>query len=511
LTLPGTVFLVGAGPGDPGLITVLGLECLRAADVVVFDRLVHPALLKHAPNAALINVGKQPDHHLVPQTQINQTLIEHARAGKVVCRLKGGDPFVFGRGGEEAEALAHAGIPFEVVPGVTSALAAPAYAGIPVTHRDLACSFTVITGHRKGEIDASCDWERAAGADTLVFLMGVTALSEITAKLLEYGRSAATPAAVIERGTWSRQRTVAGTLADIVVLTAQAGIRPPAALVVGQVVGLRERLRWFDTPERRPLLGRRVLNTRPAEDAAGFSLALRLAGAEPVELPATEIVPPSDIAPLDTAIRRLAQALRSAAAYDWIAFTSAHAVTAFCTRVLALGYDSRILAGAGLACVGPATAARLRDFGLVADLVPDRSAGRHLAAVLGDVAGQRILLPRSAVALRDLPEGLIARGARVTEVISYETRPAPPDETTLAALLNGEIDCATFFSPSAVCAVAAMVEPRRLGEVLQSAMVLCIGETTAEALQELGLAPSVAADASVAGMMAALRATVGPG
>ena len=250
----GKVYLVGAGPGDPGLITVRGAECLRQADVVVYDRLVNPALLAYAPAAELIDVGKEPEHHPVPQTRISKLLIEHACSGKSVVRLKGGDPFVFGRGGEEALALAEAGIPFEIVPGISSAIAAPAYAGIPVTHRDLACSVAIITGHRAGtETDPSCDWRRAAcAADTLVFLMGVHNLAAIATELIGCGRGEDTPVAVIEQATWPQQRVVTGGLAEIATLAEGAGIRPPAVIVVGEVVRLRESLRWYDGDARGP-------------------------------------------------------------------------------------------------------------------------------------------------------------------------------------------------------------------------------------------------------------------
>jgi uroporphyrinogen III methyltransferase/synthase len=488
-----TVYLVGAGPGDPGLITARGLELLAQADVVVYDRLAHPALLAEARHARLVDVGKRPDHHPVPQADINQILLDEARQGKRVVRLKGGDPFVFGRGGEEAEALALAGIPFEIVPGVSSAIAVPAYAGIPVTHRNLACSFSVITGHRKADAqdEIECDWQRAAGADTLVFLMGVTALPSIVANLLEIGRDPRTPAAVIERGTFARQRTVTGQLETIAARVAEAGVRPPATLVVGDVVGLREQLRWFDTPDRRPLLGLRVLNTRAAGDAAEFSARLRDLGAEPVALPATRIVPPDDLAPVDAAISALAAAAASAPPFDWVGFTSSHAVTSFADRLFSLGYDARAFAGTKLAAVGPATADALRRYGLAADLVPDRSAGRHLAAALGDVAGKKILLPRSDIALRDLPDALRARGADVTEVVCYATQPAEPSAAADAILTPGELDVVAFFSPSAVAGLAALARERSLADALGAAAITCIGDSTEAAARRAGLEPEI--------------------
>ncbi len=301
-TQTGIVYLVGAGPGDPDLITMRGIECLKHAEVVVYDRLANPSLLAHAKGAELIDVGKQPDRHPVPQSKINTLLVEKARAGKVVVRLKGGDPYVFGRGGEEAHALVEAGLPFEVVPGVTSAIAAPTYAGIPVTHRNLACSVAIITGHRADAVHESVyDWANlACGSDTLVFLMGVGNLPLIVEQLIANGRSPETPVALVEQGTRTVQKTAAGTLADIVERAAD--IRSPAAIIVGEVVRLRETLRWFDRPDRRPLLGLRVLNTRPLDQAADFSRRLTRLGAESVELPTIQVVPAVDDGPLDRAI-----------------------------------------------------------------------------------------------------------------------------------------------------------------------------------------------------------------
>ncbi len=510
---PGIVYLIGAGPGDPGLITVRGLECLRMADVVVYDRLIPTALLDEAPHAERIDVGKQPGRHPVPQEQINAILVAQAQQGKTVVRLKGGDPFVFGRGGEEAEALAAAGIPFEIVPGVTSAIAAAAYAGIPVTYRDVACSFVVLTGHRReGADELACDWGAAVGADTVVFLMGVGNLPAIADNLIAAGKSPDTPAAVVARGTWPQQRTVTGTLRDIAERAAEADIRPPAALIVGEVVRLRERLRWFDRPDRRPLLGLRVLNTRPAHEAAELTARLTAAGATVIPLPVTCIAPADDPAPLDAALRALAVAPPGMPAYHWILFTSANAVTAFMDRLLATGatedktprYDLRVLAGVRLAAVGPATAAALRRYGLTADLTPEHATGRDLAAALPDVAGQHILLPRSDRALRDLPEALAARGAQITEIVAYTLKPAAPNPAGLAAVDAGEIDVAVFFSPSALSGLAALLN-RSLVEALHGVAVACIGPTTAAAARELGLQADIVSDMpTVEGLVNAL-------
>jgi len=347
-----------------------------------------------------------------------------------------------------------------------------------------------------------------------VFLMGVGNLPAIADNLIAAGKSPDTPAAVVARGTWPRQRTVTGTLRDIADRVTSAGIRPPAALIVGEVVRLRERLRWFDRPDRRPLLGLRVLNSRPAAEAAELTARLAAAGAEVILLPVTRIAPPDDPAPLDAALHDLAAAPSGAPAYHWILFTSANAVTAFMDRLLTTGEagtsglrrDLRVLAGTRLAAVGPATAAALHRYGLIADLTPAHATGRDLAATLPDVAGQRVLLPRSNLALRDLPEALVARGAQVTEVIAYTVKPAAPNPAALAALDAGEVDVATFFSPSALHGLAAMVS-RPLAGALGSAAIACIGPTTAAAACDLGLEVAVTPEEpSVNGLVAALIA-----
>ena len=517
---PGTVYLVGAGPGDPGLITVRGLACLHGADVVVYDRLIPRALLSEAPHAHWIDVGKQPNRHPVPQEQINEILVAQARLGKAVVRLKGGDPFVFGRGGEEAEALARAGLPFEVVPGVTSAIAAAAYAGIPITHRDAASSFAVFTGHRRSDAGEQAACQPAAGqpagasADTLVFLMGMGNLPTIVDDLLAAGRSADTPVAVVSHGTWPQQRTVTGSLGDIVGKVAAANIGAPAAVIAGDVVRLREHLRWFDLPDRRPLLGLRILNTRPAHEGAGLTRRLAGLGADVIALPAARIGPPADGGPLDEALHRLAAGNAGAPAYDWIAFTSAIAVTAFFERLLSLPtqytaslapapqassgpqYDVRCLAGVRLAAVGPATARALAGYGLAPDLVPDQGTGTRLAAAMPDVSGKRVLLPRSDQALPDLPAGLAARGAQVAEVVAYSVTAAgkPAADAgplALETIRAGGIDVALFCSPSALRGMATMLGGEPLDRALSGAAIACIGPTTAAAAQEMGLHTSI--------------------
>jgi uroporphyrinogen III methyltransferase/synthase len=494
----GCVFLVGAGPGDPGLITVKGLEVLRRAEVVVYDYLANAELLKEArPDAELIYVGKQAGQHTLSQEEINRLLVEKAQVGKTVARLKGGDPFVFGRGGEETMALAAAGVPFEVIPGVTSAVAAPAYAGIPVTQRGLASSFAVVTGHEDPtKAESAIDWHHLArGVDTLLFLMGVGNLPEIVARLVEHGRAPETPAALVRWGTTPRQETVVGTLADIAEKVKAAGLRPPAVAVFGQVVNLREHLRWYD---HKPLFGKRVLVTRSREQASVLSQRLRELGAEPVELPAIAFEPPEDYSPLDAAIRHIHQ-------YDWIIFTSTNGVRAFMERLWTLGWDARSLARVRLAAIGPATATALEQCRLRADYVPDQYVAEAVAAGLDDVRGQRILLPRTDIARPALAIALREAGATVDEVTAYRTVLAegvqgstsarglvsPTSEDVRQMLVENQIDVVTFTSSSTVRNLVAL-----LGDVepLRGALIACIGPITAGTACEMGLRVDVIAE-----------------
>jgi uroporphyrinogen III methyltransferase/synthase len=499
---PGKVYLVGAGPGDPGLVTVTGLERIRGAGVIVYDRLVSERLLEHArPDAELIYVGKVPgaeDGH--DQESINRTLIEQARQGRNVVRLKGGDPFVFGRGGEEAEALRAAGIPFEVVPGVTSAVAVPAYAGIPVTHRGVASSFAVITGHEEpGKAETAIDWAHLATAtDTLVFLMGVRNLPEIVARLTEHGRLPQTPVAVIQRGTTPEQRTVTGTLADIVARVEDAGLRPPAITVVGEVVRLRETLSWF---ENRPLFGKRVLITRTRRQAGNLARLLTDEGAIPVELPSIEIEPIEDREAVDAAIETL-----RAGGYAWAVFTSANAVELFFEQLAERRLDARAFSGARIAAIGPATAQSLVARGLSADAVPDEYVAEAVVEALrGQIApGDRVLLPRAESARAELVRGLEAMVATVDEVPIY--RAAVPSEASpevLAELREGRIDVVTFTSSSTVRNLLAMLGN---ASALERPLIACIGPITAQTARELGLRVDVtASEYTVEGLVAALK------
>jgi uroporphyrinogen III methyltransferase/synthase len=487
----GRVALVGAGPGDPGLITVKGLRLLRGADVVIYDNLADRAFLREArPDAELVYVGKRAGQHAMSQDEINRLLIAHGRAGKRVVRLKGGDPFVFGRGGEEAEALEAAGISWEEVPGITSAIAVPAYAGIPVTHRDYTAAFTVITGHEDPAKAASnLDWEKlATGAGTLVLLMGVGNLQAICAQLVLHGRPSTTPVAVVEWGTTPRQQTVSGTLSDIAERVRATGIKPPAVTIVGEVAGLRERLRWFD---RRPLSGRRIVITRASEQAPELVERLEEQGAAVTVLSSIRIVPPDEYEQLDEAITQLGS-------FDWVVFTSVNGVRAFASRLWHQGRDWRALHRARVAAIGPATARELERMSLRPDLVPSRYVAEGILDEIGNVAGQRILLPRTDIARPTLAEQLRVRGADVREVVAYRTVTELPDvELLRKALVDERPDAIAFTSSSTVRGLVEGLIASQLGEpraVLRDIALACIGPITAETVRGYGLVPTVSAE-----------------
>ncbi len=483
---PGTVYLVGAGPGAPGLITLDGVRCLNRADVVVYDYLASPRLLEHAPAAAeRLLVGKHGGGERVEQDVITALLVERARRGETVVRLKGGDPFVFGRGGEEAEALAAAGIPFEVVPGVTSAVAVPAYAGIPLTHRDLASSFTVLTGYEyPDKQDLAVHWDAVAQrGNTLVFLMTTRQLRTNMARLMAHGMAADTPAAVIRWGTLAGQQTLVGTAATIADLAEAENLQPPALAVVGEVVRLRAQLAWF---ERKPLFGRRIVVTRPRAQASAFAAQLADAGAEVIACPTIEIVPPASWAPLDDAIARCAT-------FDWLVFTSVNGVSMFFDRLRALHRDVRALHRARIAAVGPPTAEALAAHGVMVDVVPDeyRAEGVAVAMCAAGVAGTRVLLPRAAAAREILPQLLRDAGAEVEEVASYQTVPARTDVGELRRLLEaGSVDLVTFTSSSTVRSFLALVGDDAAA-LLGRAAIGCIGPITADTARAAGLRVAV--------------------
>ncbi len=495
---PGSVTLVGAGPGDPDLITLRGVEALRQAEVIVYDYLAPCDLLDYAPpGAERIYVGKKAGRHACTQEQINALLVRLAREGRRVVRLKGGDPFVFGRGGEEAEALAAAGIPCEVAPGVSSAVAVPAYAGIPVTQRGLASSMAIVTGHEDpGKPQSDLDWPALARMDTLVFLMGVANLGVIAAALMAQGRAPGTPVAVIQWGTLGRQRTVTGTLADIAARVQQAGLGAPAVTVVGQVVTLRDRLRWF---ERRPLFGLRVLVTRTLEQSGRLTAALRGLGAEVLQCPLIETAPPASWERLDAAIRRLGD-------YQWLVLTSANGVGAFFARLTEAGLDARALAGVRVAAIGPATAAELARHGVRADVVPSQYTGAAIAEAMGAVGGQRVLLARAGVANPALAERLRAGGAEVEEAVAYRTLRPAGLETRLPALLAAA-DIITFTSGSTVRHLVEALGPGIAAQALERVAVACIGPVTAEAARSAGLQPAIiAGEYTIDGLIRAIIA-----
>jgi uroporphyrinogen III methyltransferase/synthase len=470
-----TVYLVGAGPGDPGLLTRRGEELLRTADVVVYDRLAPHALLDLArPGAELVDVGKAPGDAPMNQDQINAVLVDRGRSGRQVVRLKGGDPFVFGRGGEEAEACLGAGIPFEVVPGITSAIAAAAYAGIPVTHRRVSTSFTVVTGHEdpaKGASDT--DWDALAKAGgTLVILMGAGRISDIARALVAGGRDEDTPVAAVRFGTRPDQHTIRATLGTI----AGAGVQSPSAIVVGDVAGLD--FSWF---ERRALFGRTIVVTRAREQASELVSRLMTLGATVLELPAIRLAPVEFVVP-------------DLASYGWIVFTSANGVDAFFDRGLApRGLDARALAPVRIAVIGPGTAAALARRGLRADLVPERFVAESVleAFPAADATGSaRVLLARAETARDVLPEGLAAKGYAVDVLSVYRTEPAPLDPEMLERVRAGTVDAITFTSSSTVdnfCdAVGPLTGPQPA--------VISIGPVTRDTARRRGHAVDVEAD-----------------
>ena len=495
----GVVFLVGAGPGDPGLITVQGRHRIETANVVVYDRLVNRTLLDYADSdAELIDVGKVPGRGAEHQAEINSLLVERAKRGQRVVRLKGGDPFVFGRGGEEAEALQRQGVAFEVVPGVTSAIAAPAYAGIPVTHRGLASAFTVVTGSEApGKAVSAVAWDKLAKTGgTLVVLMGRENLAGIVDALVQHGRPPDTPIAVVQWATEPHQRTVVGTLSDIVGLVSNADLTAPVVAVIGETVELREALQWFDN---RPLFGKRVLVTRTRPQAGALSLLLLDRGAQPVELPTIEIRPLEDYSKMDGALGRLDD-------YQWVVFTSANAVQAVFDRLYALGMDSRAFGTAKVAAIGPATATSLRDRGIAADFVPVTFVSAAIADGLGRTGldGSRILLPRADIAPDALSRILSTDGAVVDDVTSYRTVTPKASAGRARQVLADGVDIVTFTSSSTVRSLANLLG----GDLdrLSGTTIACIGPVTAATARELGLGVEVEARVhTVAGLVDALE------
>lgn len=495
--------LVGAGPGDPGLLTVRARELLATCDVIVYDALVNPLLLAAGAiraDAELHFVGKRGGAPSVRQEEITALLVERARAGKRVVRLKGGDPLVFGRGSEEAQALAAAGIPFEIVPGVTAGVAASAYAGIPVTHRGLATSVTFVTGHEdptKGESDT--DWSALARAGgTLVLYMGVRRLPEIVHALTAGGLPPDTPAAIVEWGTYPRQRTVRATLGTLVEAAQREQVVAPSITVIGQVVQLRDEIRWFDT---RPLHGRRILVTRARAQASELAARLRALGADVIEAPTIRIEP-LDPTPLRAALDRLGD-------YQWAVFTSQNAVELVWGELRQRGLDARAFARIKLAAVGPATADALLARGLAVDVVPERFVAEGLVAALegrADVRGARVLFAKAEGARELLPAELRRLGAMVDEIAVYRAAPDPEGAAAArAALAGGAVDLVTFTSGSTVRFLVDAVGP----EAARTARVASIGPTTSATARALGLTVDVEArTATIDGLIEAVLEAV---
>lgn len=495
--MKGLVYLVGAGPGDYKLISVKALECIKTADTIVYDRLADDRLLSHArSDAEMIYVGKASSAHTMRQEDINQLLVDKAKEGKTVVRLKGGDPFVFGRGGEEAITLVENGLPFEIVPGITSAISVPAYAGIPVTHRGIATSFAVITGHEDPtKAESTIKWDKlATGVDTLVFLMGVENLPHITAKLIEFGRPADTPAAVVRWGTKPEQRVMVTTVGKAAADVAENKIKPPAIFIVGEVVKLREQLAWFD---KKPLFGKKVLVTRAREQASVLTAQLEKLGADCLEAPAIQIVPPDSFAALDEAIENLHT-------YQWLLFTSVNGVEYFYRRLHAARRDTRALAAVKVGAIGVQTAERLQKFGVVADIIPAEFRAEGIIEVLKDMIepGMKVLIPRALVARDILPEKLREMGATVDVVPAYQTLAGQTNGKEIAEKLSHkEIEIVTFTSSSTVTNLLSL-----LGEdgakLVANAKVACIGPITAATCLENGIEPDIIAEEfTIRGMM----------
>lgn len=476
----GKVYLVGAGPGDPELLTLKGRRALQEADVVIYDRLANPRLLEWArPEAERIYVGKEARNHAAPQEGINQLLIEHGRAGKTVCRLKGGDPFVFGRGGEEAEALTSAGIPWEYVPGVTSAIAVPGYAGIPITHRGLCSAFAVITAHEDaGKGVSSLQWDRLAALDTLVFMMGVQRLPDIVTNLRAHGKDAETPVAVVSWGTFPRQRTVSGTLENIAERVRGAGLTAPAVTVVGQVAELRERLRWWDNG---PLFGKRIAVTRAREQASELGRLIEAGGGEALYFPTIRIerIPDPDLSLLESA-------------YHWVVFTSVNGVNSLLTALREAGSDIRKLGAARIAAIGPGTAQAAESAGLKVDFVPPEFVAESVAAAFPEpVAGKRMLIPRAQEARELLPEFWREQGAHVDVLPVYRSIPDGEGAAELRKRLESrEVDAVTFTASSTVKNFKSLLPDVSLDGV----KVVCIGPITAETAQAAGYAVDAVAE-----------------
>ncbi len=483
----GKVYLVGAGPGDPGLITVKGVSCLQKADVVIYDFLASRKLLTYArKDAEVIYVGKRGGAHTVTQAEINDLIIEKAKTGLTVARLKGGDPFIFGRGGEEAEVLVADDIPFEIIPGVTSAVGVAAYAGIPITHRRYTATVAFITGHEDPtKEDSNVDWAKiATGVGTLLFFMGVKNIGRIAEKLISHGRDPDTPVALVRWGTTAKQATISGKLSNIAQCVRDADFRPPAIIVVGEVVKLRSILNWF---ERKPLFSKTVVVTRAREQASSLVERLQDLGAECLEIPTIEVAPPQDWSALDKSIDNLDT-------YDWLVFSSVNGVRFFFERLYTKGKDVRALRDVKLCAVGTTTAKKIEEFGLRADMMPETYKAESIVKEFKkeDIKGKKVLLPRPKEARPVLPVELGKMGALVDEVIAYRTEPVCHNLEEFKELLKKkEIDLVTFTSSSTAKNFKKLFTEEEARELLSDVTVASIGPITADTAKKLGFKVAV--------------------
>ncbi len=497
----GKVALVGAGPGDEGLLTLRGKEWLERADVVIYDHLANKRLLRFTrPGTNFIYAGKKEGRVTLTQDQINALLIEKAKLGEIVVRLKGGDPFIFGRGGEETQALTEAGIPFVVVPGVTSPIGVAAYAGIPLTHRDFSSTLSIITGsNEKGKEDAHIDWEKIASrSGTLIFLMGARKLKRITEYLMKYGKDPDTPIAVIQWGTTYRQKTWTGTLNTIVDIAAKENIKPPALTIVGEVVNLKPHSNWYETL---PLFGKTLVITRPEEQSEAFMQGLLERGAEPFLFPVIETAPPEDWKPLDIAIQKLDS-------YEGLIFTSVNGVKFFMRRLKEKGKDVRELKGLRLYAIGPKTEQAVNALGIPVDGLPEEFVAESLIDHLGrkNIKGKKFLLPRATVARETLPDQLRELGAEIDVPPAYRTvRPQTDTQELTRRLKEGSIHAVTFTSSSTVTHFMELIG-EELKPQLAKVAVACIGPVTAQTAEQAGLQVDVMAEEyTVDGLIAALE------
>jgi len=498
----GKVFIIGAGPGDPGLMTVKGIECLRGADVVVHDYLVGKEIMRHAgKDARLVYVGKIGGRNNISQEKLNRILVEEAMKGNTVARLKGGDPFIFGRGGEEAEFLQKAGVPFEIVPGVTSAISVPAYAGIPLTHREFTSTLAFVTGHEDPDkAESRIDWKKISTIDTIVFLMGVRNLSRIASSLMENGRSPDTPVALIRWGTTPNQETLTGRLGDIVALAEEKKFSPPAVFVVGDVVDLRERLSWF---EKKPLFGKGIVITRPEEQSEEFAALLHDEGARVIFFPTIKIVPPEDYGDLNRAIENIEK-------YQWIVFTSANGVRFFFERFCKLRNDIRDLRGIKICTIGPGTRARVEGYNIRVDMVPEEYISDGVVEAFSgvDISGANVLLPRAEIAGDIIPDGLSELGANVDVVTAYRTVNSGEDGEAIRELMDsGKIDLITFTSPSTVTNFIDIIGKETT--IPNHIKIACIGPVTENACKKCGLGIDIMQGPySISGLVDAIKTGV---